>query len=188
VYIPARTARHIPLHVMINVAANVLPESRELAATVREQLDDLVTYAAHLVFDADDALDFVTAGIYHASRYPPARLRVDGRAALYRAVTRACRQGQRYPPRPHGPARFFKRKESALRVHAEAGDAMRMNTVKRALAMLSFERRAALLLRDLAGLDYREMSRVLECSPDSTARLVAAARREFGSIYREIAL
>ena len=67
-------------------------------------------------------------------------------------------------------------------------DATRMNTVKRALAMLSFDRRAALLLRDLAGLDYREMSRVLECSPESTARLVAAARREFGSIFREIAL
>ena len=40
----------------------------------------------------------------------------------------------------------------------------------------------------VAGLDYREMSRVLECSPDSTARLLAAARREFGSIFREIAL
>ena len=63
-----------------------------------------------------------------------------------------------------------------------------MNTVKRALAMLNFDRRAALLMRDLAGLDYREISRALECSPDATARLIAGARREFGSIYREIAL
>jgi len=63
-----------------------------------------------------------------------------------------------------------------------------MNTAKRALATLSFDRRAALLLRDHIGLDYREMSRVLECSPDAVARLVAAARREFGSIYREIAI
>jgi DNA-directed RNA polymerase specialized sigma24 family protein len=54
--------------------------------------------------------------------------------------------------------------------------------------MLGFDRRAALLLRDLCGLDYHEMSRALECSPEAAARLVAAARREFGSIYREIAL
>ncbi|MGH7686665.1 MAG: sigma factor-like helix-turn-helix DNA-binding protein, partial [Candidatus Dormibacteria bacterium] len=70
----------------------------------------------------------------------------------------------------------------------DATQACRMNTVKRSLSMLSFERRAALLLRDLAGLDYREMSKVLECSPDATARMLAASRREFGSIYREIAL
>jgi DNA-directed RNA polymerase specialized sigma24 family protein len=173
---------------MINVAANVVPESRELAATAREHLDDLLSYATHLVFDPGDAVDFVAAGIYHAGRYPPARLRIDGRAALYRAVTRACRQQQRFPPRPHGPSRIFRRSQPGLRVEMDADAAARMNTVKRALAMLSFDRRAALLLKDLAGLDYREMSRVLECSPDSTARLVAAARREFGSIYREIAL
>ena len=175
--------------VMPNVTA-IVPEAdaRELPDTVREQLDDLLTYAVHLVTDADDAVDFVTAGVYHASRYPPARLRTDGRAALYRAVTRACHQEQRYPPRSRGPSRFLKRASDGARIAVDATDACRMNTVKRALAMLSFERRAALLLRDLAGLDYREMSKVLECSPDATARMLAAARREFGSIYREIAL
>ena len=173
---------------MINAAANVFTESRELAATAREHLDDLVTYATHLMFDSTDAAEFVAAGIHHASRYPPARLRVDGRAALYRAVTRACRQGQRFPPRPHGPSRLFRRSQPPVRVDVDDQSARRMNTVKRALAMLSFDRRAALLMDDLAGLDYREMSRALETSPDATARLVAAARREFGSIYREIAI
>ena len=173
---------------MINVAANVQPEAHELATLAREHLDDLVTYATHLAGHADDAVEMVAGGIYHASKYPPARLRVDGRAALYRAVTRAVRHGQRYPPRPQGLARLFGRARPAFHAEINVNDAGRMNTVKRALAMLSFERRAALLLRDVVGLDYREMSRVLECSPDSTARLVAAARREFGSIYREIAL
>ena len=173
---------------MTNVSATVLPEARELADATREQLDSLVTYATHLVYDPGDAVDFVTAGVYHAGRYPPARLRSDGRAALYRAVTRACHQEQRYPPRTRGPGRFFSRRQEGPRIEVDASEASRMNTVKRALAQLSFERRAALLLRDLAGLDYREMSKVLECSPDATARLVAAARREFGSIYREIAL
>ena len=173
---------------MINVPPHVQPEARELSETAHEHLDDLVTYATHLVYDPGDAVDFVTAGIYHASRYPPARLQVDGRAALYRAVTRACRQELRYPPRPSGPARLFHRRGAASRIPVDASQATRMNTVKRALAMLNFERRAALLMRDLAGLNYREISRALECSPDATARLVAAARREFGSLYREIAV
>ncbi|HEY8673683.1 MAG TPA: hypothetical protein VIM76_07980, partial [Candidatus Dormibacteraeota bacterium] len=68
---------------MINVSAHIAPEARELAATVREQLDDLVTYATHLVNHQADAVAFVAGGIHHASRYPPTRLRVDGRAALY---------------------------------------------------------------------------------------------------------
>lgn len=173
---------------MINVLANVQPEAHELATLAREHLDELVTYATHLTGHTDDAVEFVAGGIHHASRYPPARLSADGRAALFRAVTRAIRHGQRYPPRPHGVARLFQRSRPAFHADIDTGGAERVNTVKRALAMLSFERRSALLLRDLAGLDYREMSRVLECSPDSTARLVAAARREFGSIYREIAL
>lgn len=173
---------------MINVSANVQPEARELAGTARQHLDALVSYATHLVYDPGDAVDFVTAGIYHASRYPPARLRQDGRAALYRAVTRACRQELRYPPRPSGPKRLFQRRGTAARIPVDSSAAARMNTVKRSMAMLNFDRRAALLLRDLAGLDYREISRVLECSPDATARLIAGARREFGSIYREIAI
>ena len=83
---------------------------------------------------------------------------------------------------------MFRRGGPPVRVEMDSTDAGRINTVKRALAMLGFDRRAALLLRDLCGLDYREMARALECSPEAAARLVAAARREFGSIYREIAL
>jgi len=177
-----------PANVMINVAEQVLPESGDLVSLVREHLSDLVTYATHLVGDPDDAVEYVAGGLHHASRYPPTRLQLDGRAALYRAVTRACRQDQRYPPRPHGPSRFFRRSRPTFHAEIDAEAAGRMNTVKRAMVNLSFERRAALLLRDLAGLDYREMSRVLECSPDAVARLLAAARREFGSVFREIAI
>lgn len=173
---------------MINVAASVPAESGELAGLVREHLPELVTYATHLSGSPDDAVEFVAGGVHHASRYPPTRLLADGKAALYRSVTRACRTEQRYPPRPHGPARLFRRSHRPFQAELDAASAGRMNTVKRALASISFDRRAALLLRDLAGLDYREMSRVLECSPDAVARLVAAARREFGSIYREIAI
>jgi DNA-directed RNA polymerase specialized sigma24 family protein len=82
----------------------------------------------------------------------------------------------------------FRRGGGSVRVEVDDINAGRINTVKRALCMLGFDRRAALLLRDLCGLDYHEMGRALECSPEAASRLVAAARREFGSIYREIAL
>jgi len=173
---------------MINVAAPVLPDASALAGLVREHLDDLVTYATHLVGDVDDAVEFVAGGIYHASRYPPARIQTDGRVALYRAVTRACRQEQRFPPRPTGPARFFRPGQPPFHADVDPGNAARINTVKRALMTVAFERRAALLLRDLAGLDYRQIGMALECSPDAAARLLAGARREFGTVYREIAI
>jgi DNA-directed RNA polymerase specialized sigma24 family protein len=53
---------------------------------------------------------------------------------------------------------------------------------------ITMERRAAILLRDLAYLNYDEIATALECSPESAGRLLAAARRDFGSIYREIAI
>jgi len=173
---------------MINVAPNVSANASELAVLAREHLDELATLATHLVGDADAALEFVAAGVHHATRYPPARVRVDGRAALYRAVIRACRRQQHFPPRHQGPARLFRRGRGSFQADVDADAAVRMNTVKRALTAVGFERRAALLLRDLARLDYREMGRALECSPEAVARLLAAARREFGSVYREISL
>lgn len=173
---------------MLNVAPHDLTDASDLAALIRDHLDELATYAAHLVGDPEQAMEFVAGGVFHGSKYPPARLRVDGRAALYRAVTRACRQEQRLPPRTHGPARLFRRGRHRFRAQYEGEAAARINTVKRALMTVPFERRAALLLRDLAGLTYREMSRALECSPEAAARLLAKARREFGTVYREIRL
>jgi len=173
---------------MTSVAAHVLPEASELAFLVREHLDDLATYATHLVGDAGDAVEHLAAALQHASRYPPARVRADGRVALYRAVTRACQHQHRFPPRPSGPARLLRRSRQPFVADVDAGEAMRINTVKRALTTVPFERRAALLLRDMARLSYREMGRALECSPEAAARLLAGARRDFGTVYREIAL
>jgi DNA-directed RNA polymerase specialized sigma24 family protein len=173
---------------MINVALPAETNASELAELVREHLDQLATYATHLVGNADEAMDYVAGGIYHATKYPPARIRTDGRAALYRAVTRACKHQQCFPPRQRGPARFFRRHKPLFDAEFDADAARRMNTVKRALMSIPEPRRAALLLRDLAGLNYGEMATALECSPESAGRLLAAARRDFGTIYREIAL
>jgi len=56
---------------MINVSAHIAPEARELAATAREQLDDLVTYATHLVNHQADAVAFVAGGSITPAGIPP---------------------------------------------------------------------------------------------------------------------
>lgn len=174
---------------MINAALNVPAVSGEFSELVSEHLDDLITYAAHLVGDAGSAVELVAGGVFHAAKYPPSRLQLDGRTALYRAVTRACRTGQRFPPRPHGAARLWRRSRPPFEVEFRGGDvATRMTTVKRALMTLPFERRAALLLRNLAELHHAEIAKALECSPEAAGRLLAAARREYSTIYREIAI
>ena len=84
--------------------------------------------------------------------------------------------------------RLMRRSRLPFAADVDAGEATRINTVKRALMTVPFERRAALLLRDMARLTYREMARALECSPEAASRLLAGARRDFGTVYREIAL
>ena len=182
-----RSSRADARHVMNSVLERSETAASTLEALVRQHLDALMTYATHLVGDPQDALAYVAAGLHQARRFPPASLDRDGRAVLYRAVTRACRQRQRYPAERRGLARLFKKTPPLLSLGADAATAARVNTTKRALMATAPDRRAALLLRDLAGLDYRGVGIALECSPEAASRLVAAARREFGSIYRDIA-
>ena len=101
---------------------------------------------------------------------------------------RSCQHQQRIPGPRQGPARLLRRSRQPFAADVDAGEATRINTVKRALMTVPFDRRAALLLRDMAKLTYREMARALECSPEAASRLLAGARRDFGTVYREIAL
>src|SRR5258708_20899220 len=100
-------------------------------------------------------MEFGAAGIHPATRSPPARIEADGRVALYRAVTNACRHSQRFPPRPGGPARLFRPSRPVLHAQVAARAAQRINTANRALITVSFVRRAALLLPDLSPLSPR---------------------------------
>lgn len=171
---------------MTNVATLDSPQTRELVAPIREHLDELTTYAIHLVDDLDEAVSFVAAGVHHASRYPPAKTGADVRAALFRAVTRACHQHQRFPPAPRGISRLWHRPTTNF--YAEVDANVSINTVKRALKTLPFEQRAVLLLRDLCELTYQQLSVALELSPETVARLLASARRAFGNVYSAIAI
>jgi hypothetical protein len=90
---------------------NTVLERPQIAASTleelsRQQLDALVTYAIHLTGTPEDAVEYVTAGLFHARPFPAAALRRDGRAILYRSVTRAASQNQHYPPQRRGMARL----------------------------------------------------------------------------------
>jgi DNA-directed RNA polymerase specialized sigma24 family protein len=175
-----------------NVMNTVLERPHIAASTLeelgRQHLDALVTYALHLTGTPEDAVEYVTAGLFHARHFPAQALHRDGRAILYRAVTRAARQNQHYPPQRRGVARLFAKRPALISLGPAAADAARINTAKRALLATEFSRRASLLLRDLAKLSYREIGVAMECSPEAASRLVASARREFGSIYRDISI
>jgi DNA-directed RNA polymerase specialized sigma24 family protein len=166
---------------------NTVLERPHIAASTleelgRQHLDALVTYALHLTGTPEDAVEYVTAGLFHARHFPAQALHRD------RAVTRAARQNQHYPPQRRGVARLFAKRPALISLGPAAADAARINTAKRALLATEFSRRASLLLRDLAKLSYREIGVAMECSPEAASRLVASARREFGSIYRDISI
>jgi len=175
-------------NVMNSVLGRPQIAASKLEELGRQQLDALVTYAIHLTGTPEDAVEYVTAGLFHARTFPASALQRDGRAILYRAVTRAASQNQHYPPQRHGVARLFAKRPALISLGASAADAARINTAKRALLATEFEKRAALLLRDLAKLSYREIGVAMESTPEKASRLVASARREFGSIYRDISI
>lgn len=158
------------------------------AEAVRAEIDNLVSYAIHLTGDPEGASEFVVAGLHHALAYPPATWTSETRSCLYRAVTKACRQQATYPRRPKGLARLFRRSEEPFFVDVDTTLVSKVNTVKRALNSMPFEKRACLLLKDFVGLSYRDIARSLECSPQAACRLVALSRREFGTVFREIAI
>ena len=182
------SSRVTPRNVMNSVLERPQTAASTLEELARQHLDSLVTYTLHLTGTPDEAVEYVTAGLYYARHFPPASLQRDGRAILYRAVTRAARQRQHYPPQRRGVGRLFAKRPPLISLGSAAADATRINTAKRALLACEFGRRSALLLRDLAKLSYREIGVAMECSPEAASRLVATARREFGSIYRDISI
>lgn len=184
----AASSRDQQRAVMNSVLERPSTTASTLEELARQQLDALVTYAIHLTGAPDEAVEYVTAGLYYARHFPPASFQRDGRAILYRAVTRAARQHQHFPPQRRGVARLFAKRPPLISLGASASEANRINTSKRALLATEFSRRAALLLRDMVKLSYREIGVAMECSPEAASRLVAASRREFGSIYRDIAI
>ncbi|MDA8332330.1 MAG: hypothetical protein M0027_14240, partial [Candidatus Dormibacteraeota bacterium] len=110
----------------------VLERPQTAASTLeelaRQQLDALVTYTIHLTGTPEEAVEYVTAGLYRARHFPPASLQRDGRAILYRAITRAARQHQHFPPQRRGVGRIFSKRPPLISLGASATDATEIYT------------------------------------------------------------
>ena len=142
----------------------------------------LLNYVARLT----DNLDIAPAIACEAFRQVAGRahagsgsggLRVD----LFRTATELSRQALR-------PRRWFRRQRTTPMVLAgfpdtESRRSLRRDTVQRALAALSFDARATVLLRDFVKLSYEELSQILTTPLRKLVHVLDRGRAELTEIY-----
>lgn len=118
--------------------------------------------------------------------------RFDGRASfatwVYRVATNACldelrRRGRR--PTPAGDDL------EVMAAHGQRGSAEDVDgvatrlDVDAALARLPAEQRAAVVLRDLLGLDYASIAEILEIAPGTVRSRIARGRSRLADLLAE---
>jgi RNA polymerase sigma-70 factor (ECF subfamily) len=110
---------------------------------------------------------------------------------LYRIAANGCLDRLRRRKRERSEsweALLEERGEAIERLLAAEPDAARSledrDLVARALALLSPEHRLILTLRETQGLDYRELTRVLDCSLDAVKARLRRARLNFEELLR----
>lgn len=117
--------------------------------------------------------------------------RFDGRAKFstwtYRIATNACidaiRRNQRQPT-PGLPEHEQSQLEPlAINLPRDPADTVSASVdVDRGLAQLPLEFRAAVVLRDIAGLDYQEIAEVLDIAPGTVRSRIARGRSQLTKI------
>jgi RNA polymerase sigma-70 factor (ECF subfamily) len=119
--------------------------------------------------DADDATQEAMLGVVRGLP------RFDGRSAfttwLYRVVTNACLDELRRRSRRPRPVDILP--ETASTLDPDVGEQMAIDA---ALRTLSPEFRAAVVLRDVAGLDYATIAEVLDIPPGTVRSRIARGR------------
>jgi RNA polymerase sigma-70 factor (ECF subfamily) len=129
-----------------------------------------------------DALDATQEALIAVVRGLP---RFDGRSRVstwtYRIATNAAldelrRRRRRPVPIDQGPAAVGPARQSVGRDHAEV--VVAQEVIDGALAGLTPEFRAAVVLRDLCGLDYAQVAEVLEVPPGTVRSRIARGRAQ----------
>ena len=136
--------------------------------------------------DADDATQEALMAVVRGVD------RFDGRASfatwVYRVATNACldelrRRGRR--PTPAGDDL------EVMAAHGQRGSAEDVDgvatrlDVDAALARLPAEQRAAVVLRDLLGLDYASIAEILEIAPGTVRSRIARGRSRLADLLAE---
>jgi RNA polymerase sigma-70 factor (ECF subfamily) len=146
-----------------------------LDAVLRAHQARIVALCLRMLRDPNDAADAAQDAMVAICRGLP---RFDHKSSLstwvYRVTTNVCLDELRRRARRPRPSPATDHHEPASRSHDDAVSAR--VTVDAALAELSEDARAALVLRDLCGLDYAEIAEVLDIAPGTVRSRIARAR------------
>lgn len=153
--------------------------SATLTRVVADNLEGLLTYASHVAGDSANPWEIVRTGLTKLVRSPLPAGEEASVAVIYKAVTRSALSASE---------KGSMRKTLALAQLKGRGRRSGQSDPARRVARMAPLGRAALLLRELAGLPYRQIAIALETTPDAACRAVAAARRDFGGLYLENSL
>jgi len=167
------------------VASAQAGDRAALEALLRRHHDRIHALCRRLTGDPTDALDATQEALIAIVRGLP---RFDGRAAFstwsYRVATNACvdelRRRRRRPTEPLGD-RDLDADVGAPNLGDRAADRLDIDA---ALLSLPVEFRAAVVLRDVCGLDYAEIADVLDVPPGTVRSRIARGR---AGIARELA-
>lgn len=171
------------------VAAAQSGDRRALDTLLRRHVDRMHALCRRMTgsdADADDATQEALMAVVRGVD------RFDGRASfatwVYRVATNACldelrRRGRR--PTPAGDDL------EVMAAHGQRGSAEDVDgvatrlDVDAALARLPAEQRAAVVLRDLLGLDYASIAEILEIAPGTVRSRIARGRSRLADLLAE---
>ena len=175
--------------------------NREAFRTLVERYQHKVTaLATGMLRNRDDALDVVQDTFTKAYQ---SLERFKGESSfytwLYRITMNLCIDHQRRTARmPQAQLEASESPEEAPIINAARGDAERDDPLQRlheaevgqrirqAIAELTPEHRAVILLREVEGLSYEEISRALECPKGTVMSRLHYARRQLQARLREL--
>jgi RNA polymerase sigma-70 factor (ECF subfamily) len=168
------------------VAAAQAGDRRALDQLLRREQPRIHTLCRRMTGNDTDALDAAQDALIAIVRGLP---RYDGRAAFstwaYRVATNACldelRRRKRRPV-PVDDTALSTRPSAA----ADVGEQVtQRSALDDALATLSPEFRAPLVLRDVLGLDYHAIAETLEIPPGTVRSRIARARGQLADLLAE---
>ncbi|HYM49542.1 MAG TPA: hypothetical protein VET65_03105 [Candidatus Limnocylindrales bacterium] len=153
------------------------PLEREFSA----QFPAVLNYVIRLTDDVEAAPAIACEAFRQAIARSSDLTSPTARIEVLRQATELSRQWLR-------PRRWFRRRAAPAIVltgfpEPEARRALRRETVQRALSAMSFDGRAALLLRDYLRLPYDELGLVIGVPPRKLVHALDRSRAEFAEIY-----
>ncbi len=166
------------------IAASQRGDQRALDALLARHYDRIYALCRRITGDDHDALDATQDALIAIVRGLP---RYDGRAAFstwaYRVTTNACLDELRRRRRRASPTPLDETLDDA----EPGAPAFDQSTVDRmgidaALAELSPDFRAAVVLRDQLGLDYAEIGEVLDLPAGTVRSRISRGRRSLAAI------